>query len=102
MMAPTSTVASVSRPGCLWKPAALSASKEFRPCIWSYREMTMLSKSRYTATRGAPGSVTVPSYHLTSRLRADRKSSRFRDLAAGSASVELHDGPDSPGVTVGL
>src|SRR5882724_7357176 len=26
--------------------------------------MTMLSKSRHTATRGVPGSVTVPSYHL--------------------------------------
>jgi hypothetical protein len=34
----------------------------------------MLSKSRYTATRGVPGSVTVQSYHLTVRLRTDRNS----------------------------
>ena len=127
----------------------------------------MLSKSRYTATRGVPGSVTVTSYHLPPRLRTDRNSSdgsrrirhrqddshhvgdepqtffgSFNTLSDGSTiyqpdeeawiylgntpadlnpgdsidtavafdvpkgtdveSIELHDGPFSDGVTVGL
>jgi len=45
-----------------------------------------LSKSRYTATRGAPGSVTVLSYHLAPKLRTDRDSRRIYDLTAVSAN----------------
>jgi hypothetical protein len=73
--------------------------------------MTMLSKSRYTATRGVPGSVTVTVYHLSPRLRTDRDSRRFRDLAAVSAANSVtsfegapaakKSGPD-PKVLIGI
>jgi hypothetical protein len=46
--------------------------------------MTMLSKSRYTATRGAPGSVTVPSYHLAPAKGAERER---RNLTCGLARI---------------
>jgi hypothetical protein len=65
-----------------------------------------------------PGSVTVTSYHLPPRLRPDRNSSALADLNPGDSvetavvfdvpkgtdveSIELHDGPFSDGVTVGL
>src|SRR5262245_30122684 len=53
--------------------------------------MTMLSKSRYTATRGAPGSVTVLSYHLAGRLRPDRESRQTR-LTATDVTADDHYG----------
>src|SRR4029079_11098830 len=51
--------------------------------------MTMLSKSRYTATRGVPDSFTVQSYHLTPRLRADRESRQTRPT---HSNVTAHPG----------
>ena len=52
----------------------------------------MLSKSRYTATRGVPGSVTVTSYHLPPRLRTDRDSSVMSAISPQSRS-KLSDFP---------
>ena len=51
--------------------------------------MTVLSKSRYTATRGVPDSFTVQSYHLTPRLRADRESRQTRPT---HSNVTAHPG----------
>src|SRR5690606_24637922 len=47
-----------------------------RPCTRSYQDMTMLSKSRYTATRGSCGSAMPPVCLVAGRTREPRGAVR--------------------------